>query len=511
MPAFLEERDRNVIPRWRDFRSTVQLGELDENPREHIIKPSQDLVSVLRDWQLHRTVSFAGDLISAALVSGNGAAARDASEFVIALDDDISPALRTLALRVLHGEPVPTEVSPSPFNVGESKTPHPSPEISSTRKRLTEHPSDAILWVDLAYLYVVRGLSAKAERAIRIALNLAPANRFVLRSAARFFIHTDRVDMAHDLIRRSPGYRRDPWLVAAEIAIALSAKRTPWAIKEGFALLSGGNFPQHQLSELGSALGTLEFQSGSTGKARKFFRRSLKSPNDNSLAQAKWISRVMSGIFGDMSVETYQIARPFEASAYEAFIQADWKRSLASSIQWLGDQPFSSRPTSLAGYIAATLLEDFSTAENLANFGLVANPGESGCHINLAYCYASTGRLEQSLKELSKIRVADGEEWVEAAIDANHGLVAFRDGRTDVARKFYQEAVRKAGLILDKRTQTMALIHWASEEIGLKDSNSERLLTEAREAAKKAPGSDMPYLLDRLDDRIGRSRAQQKT
>jgi hypothetical protein len=52
------------------------------------------------------------------------------------------------------------------------------------------------------------------------ALQLAPQNRHVLRSAARLFLHVGDPECAHDLVARNDATKNDPWLIAAEIAIA---------------------------------------------------------------------------------------------------------------------------------------------------------------------------------------------------------------------------------------------------------------------------------------------------
>jgi Flp pilus assembly protein TadD len=340
--------------------------------------------------------------------------------------------------------------------------------------------------MDLAYLYAVRGLSRKAERCTRIALNLAPRNRFILRSSARFFVHVGRADIAHDLIRRSPGYKEDPWLLAAEVSVALAAKRTPWSTRESFSILNAAKFGPHHVSELSSALGTLEFNSGNASKAKKLLRRSLQKPNDNSLAQAKWIWRQVWGMPADFNVDEFKIDRPFEAAAFEALGQSDWNRAFSSARLWLVDEPFSSDPARLGSYVAATVFEDFARAEALAAFGLIANPDDAGLHIDLAFSYASTGRREEAYKELSKIGTSESEDWLGAAIEANYGLLAFRGGYVEAGRKHYEAAVREADLIADKRTKLTALVYWATEELALPDSNSVRLLAEALETNKAA-------------------------
>ena len=392
MSQFWQDRERNVIPRWRDFLTTVLLGELNVPAPARDIRPPSDLADLAADWDQNRSVSFAGDLISAALVNGDLSAARDASEFVLFSAGEVTQPLKALARRILTGELRTPVLASEPLEFNGVQGSQRSAEISITRKMLREYPSDAVLWMDFAYLYAARGLAKKAERAVRVALNLAPANRFVLRSAARFFVHIGRPDIAHDIIRRAQGYKRDPWLLAAEVSVAMTAGRTPWSTRESFSLLSANNFCPHHVSELSSALGTLEFHSGNSSKAKKLFRRSLVQPNDNSLAQAK---RIWSDVWGepaDFTVDQFKIDRPFEAQAFEALTRSDWEGALIAVLKWLTDQPFSSEPVRLASYLASTVFEDFARAEDLLNFGLVANPDHQGLRLGLAQNWAPRNR-----------------------------------------------------------------------------------------------------------------------
>ncbi len=380
-----------------DFRSTVEMGELDVAVVEGgTFGLVPDLTELSTDWQQNRSRSFAGDLISAALVSGTLEVAREAANFIISTDPDVRTPLSLLAQRVLSGNSTPAQFGIVAPDLRAEQSNRPSKQIATARKRLVEHPRDAILWIDLAYMYAVRGIHDKAERAVRIALGLAPLNRFVLRSAARFFIHRNRLDIAHDLIRLSPRLRFDPWLLAAEVSIALSAKRSPRSVKEGLELISSGNFSDRDISELTSAIGTLEFKSGSNSKAKKLFRKALINPNDNSLAQAKWISKEMNGLQADIQVRDFQVARPYEAAAYEAYARTEWSRALEWSLKWLGDQPFSSRPAHLASFLASGIFEDFAQSESISKFGLVANPDDPAFHLNLAFCYANLYRPQDA-------------------------------------------------------------------------------------------------------------------
>ena len=481
----------------------MQLGELDI-PSETRNPPIllHDLTSVSSDWNEHRSIAFAGDLISAAIVSGDFAAAREAAQFIASLPRAVSPILRKMAMRTLGNDIVPSGMALETFALDRFQKSMQSEEISAARKQLADYPSNAILWMDLAFLYAIRGHSSKAERAARIALNLAPNNRFVLRAAARFFVHIDRPDVALDVIRKARGLTRDPWLVAAEVAISIAAERIPQSVGTGLSLINSDHFHTRDVSELSSAIGTLEFRAGSLKKAKKLFKTSLISPNDNSLAQATWISREINGLRVNITGANFQIARPFEAKTYRAFVDAEWMDAFGFALQWINDQPFSSRPVHMASYIAACIFENFAESERITKFGLVANPSDPGCFISLAFCYANTNRTKEAAEELAKIKPSDIEGWVDAAVDANFGLIAFREGRVQEGRRRYAESVRKAKLLPERNTEVSALTNWALEEIVLKDSQSARLLDDAAKLMTKESSADLKVLLKRLSERI---------
>jgi tetratricopeptide (TPR) repeat protein len=500
MAEFIEDQTRNVIPRWRDFKTTIQLGDLntDRTAIKSTFQPLHDLSSLTAEWTQHRSLAFAGDLMGAAVVAENTIAAKEAAEFVLQTTEELSPSLYALAMRVRKGgNESPIDINPA--DLSSRFGPGPNTDIAGLRARIIAHPSDAILWMDFGYFYATQGMLRQAERAVRIALNLMPTNRFVLRSAARFFIHAGRIDIAHDLILRAPNYKVDPWLSAAEIAVALSAKRTPRSTYEGMSMIASGRFSVHHLSELHSALGSQEFEAGSVRKARKLFRQSLVQPTDNSLAQAKWMAREINALAVNFEVANFEIQRPFEAEAYEAFTQGRWPEAYTSSLNWLADQPFSSRPAQFAAYLATTIFGEYQKGLELSDFGLKANPGNVSLRVNRIYCLALIGHFEDALKELRNVKPSSEEEWVETAVEANYGLIAFLQGNPVQGRQRYESAISIADCLPNKKTKVMALVNWAKQESVLIDSRASRLYQEARELSKEVQHSaDLAFILDRL-------------
>lgn len=500
MAEFIEDKQRNVIPRWRDFKTTVLIGELntDSGLESEPSGVHHDLSSLTHDWAQNRSLAFAGDLLSAALVAGNADAAKEAAEFVIEAKGAASPSLHNLAMRVLDKRSASFS-NPIPADLSRTLIRGSHPDITYIRHRLSNHPLDAILWMDFGYFYATQGMLRQAERAVRIALNLRPTNRFVLRSAARFFIHAGRIDIAHDIILRAPNHKLDPWLSAAEIAIALSAQRTPRSTFEAQRMMASDNFAAHHLSELSSALGTQEFETGNVRKARKLLRRSLTAPTDNSLAQASWMARDINALAVNFEVSDFAIQRPYEAKLYEASAAGQWADALESSINWLYDQPFSSRPAQAATHLASAIFEDYQKGLAVADFGLMVNPHNVSLRIGRIYCLASMGKTEAALADLKTVRPSNEEEWVETAVEANYGLIAFKSGDPTVGRLQYEKAVGIADHLPSKKTKFMALINWARQELYLRDSRSALLYAQAKELSKGILYSpEVPFLLDRL-------------
>jgi hypothetical protein len=89
-------------------------------------------------------------------------------------------------------------------------------------------------------------------------------------------------------VRDESVVREDPWLLAAEVAVASVAGRRPMFVRQGRKVLESGRLPALQTAKLASAIATLEMTAGDTRSARRLFRESLVDPTDNSLAQAGW-------------------------------------------------------------------------------------------------------------------------------------------------------------------------------------------------------------------------------
>ncbi len=336
MTAFLNQLNRNIVPRWRDFKTTRALGELQDSSsrKSEALGTPAELEELVREWELNRTLSFATDLISGAYVLGQYHIAKEAAEYVLNHKRS-SVVARDIARLVLsHGQqPGIITCNPPILQIeGYWRL------IHGLRQRLIEEPRNAIVRVDMARAYTILGLPDKAASAMEVALALAPDNRFVLRSATRLFLHMDDADHAHKLLFRSPATRVDPWLLAAEIAVASISGKSSRLIKAGLQMLSSETIPLFHLSELAGTLGTQEFLNGGIKKARKLLFKALIEPTENSLAQAVWVKHQDAGLL--LEDRLFETPCSFEARAYKFYTLGEWPEAEIAALDWYYDQLF---------------------------------------------------------------------------------------------------------------------------------------------------------------------------
>ncbi|UVT14971.1 MAG: hypothetical protein H8K04_14185 [Nitrospira sp.] len=285
---------------------------------------------------------------------------------------------------------------------------------------------------------------------------------------------------------RAAATKRDPWLVAAEIAVASAAGRTPKFVKTARELIESKKFHPAHIAELASALGTLELESGKVRLMKQLFRKALESPTENSVAQAAWISRRI----GNWGFETKLLEAPrsYEACAWTSIMQQGWQDSLSAAEFWLSDEPFAKRPTVFGSWVALTMAPDFAKAERIAQHGLNRHKDDFLLLNNVVVALTYQGRYDDAMTYFERISVSESEGPHRATYLATNGLLTFRLGVPDEGRRLYRMAVNEA----KKKSQTLlavwALLHLAKEEYRIAPIKGDEVLKEAR--------AEFPKLLD---------------
>lgn len=476
MANIFENKDRRVVPNWRSFRKTSVLGELDSINLKNIkkIKIPLSIDDYILDWQENKTVSFASDLLSAALANGlfENESVHEAADYILKHPKSSTETQRKLAFKVLSYSK-PEKIFDKLKNLSIEdldciiNTDIVRNKIRVLKNQIKNFQYNAILYVELSRNYSILGQTEKSINAMKIALFLAPENRFILRSAVRLFAHIGDFEMAHDIVRKSNIVVSDPWIMSSEIAMATIRNRSSRFIKKGLEVIQSKNVNPFNFSELASSLGTLELINGNNKKSRTLFYSSLISPNDNSLAQAEWASSKDINLVIDPF--SFNINQNYEALALEQFGLQKYEEAISNACKWFIDMPFSKRPVMLGSHIAGTFLNDNEKSRSFLKAGLLAHPNDPQLLNNLVYSYAEDNQIPEAIEYLEKINENEKNEPItQICIKATRGLVYFRSNLFDQGRQCYLEAIKEAHEINNQFYNWLALLNYAREEILIK-------------------------------------------
>jgi tetratricopeptide (TPR) repeat protein len=309
-------------------------------------------------------------------------------------------------------------------------------------------PYDAIGQIEMAWNYLVIGRMDKAERCIKWALTVAPHNRYVLRSACRFYIHRSEHDRAKRLLQKSGLTRTDPWIAAALVSVEQALKQAPAQIKPLQELGQNKGISPLARSELLAALGDFHFGEGDRKRSKKLFTEALQQPTDNALAQAvNWISVDAHEEAGKM-VQLAHVKAPYEAEALVHYYNTDWDECLKQVANWRADQPFSGRPYIFQSFLLAVMKDDSKAALQVLEAGMVVDPHDPTLKNNKVFSLLNLGRTEEANAVLATIDSDGLNPEAKIADTATRGLYRYRTAKSakdiEEARDLYSKAIALA-------------------------------------------------------------------
>lgn len=506
MAFFFKDEERYLIPNWRNFQSTTRLGELGAF---NMVKKSptikEDITDLIDGWKKNKTLGYASDLISGASVFSfdENIEVINAAKFILDNEGLISSVLKSVSTEIVYGKKSSdvnlefTSVE-NLYQFHIEKTPV-HDKIRFFKRLISSTPRNPINYVELARYYLYLGQNEQAKKTLYIALNLAPDNRFVLRSAVRFFVHNQELDIAHRVLKKSENTQIDPWLLATELAISLMRGKTSRLMKKGFSIVDSKKHKAFNISELSGSLATVEFINGNVKNSKKLFQTSLIAPNDNSVAQVEW----MSNYYKDLKLYNINPSLDsFEALTYENIFNDNWSDADKNAQLWLLDQPFSSRPVISCSFIACAITEDYELAKKICKIGLLSNPNDTVILNNLAYASLKSGDIETAGSVLAHIKMLGYNSLDingQIIATATLGLYLFRTGNLDMGRDYYNKAILKAKEIKQNELMVYAAIHLAMEEIFAKTSHVETIMAMVEyEYEKIAYDSGLGFMKHKL-------------
>jgi tetratricopeptide (TPR) repeat protein len=493
------DKNRKVIPRLRDFKTTLILGELHSASSGAVndVFPEVSIDDELEDWENNRTLSFATDVVGTGFVLGLTDKVQEAADFILSEEVQATDLQKRIARQVKDsGYCVHLATTQEILPDSSELINHSREQVQKYRRQLRRAPRNPVKLVELSREFATLGSLKKALRSMDTAVALAPTNRFVLRSATKLYVHAGEIDKAHFILRRAPSLRFDPWLLAAEIAVASMRGQTSRHINVGLKQIADTNFNPFDISELASAVATLEMENAKSRIARKLFYQALRRPTENSIAQAEWASHTISSF--DIDVREFDVPRNFEALASDFYQKGEWGLAIDQGKNWILDQPFALSPVLFTG-TTASVIDDFDLSEKVYNFGLRANPANTVLRNNLAYVLATNNMPEEAEKELEMIERSTlpiGEKITTTATD---GLIKFRKGFHQEGRQLYQNAIKIAQDNNEPGYALRALAFLAREEITAKTEYARKTYTILENEAKRFhPTQELDILLNKL-------------
>lgn len=477
------------------------LGELNSPFNVHAKSDtSLSIDEYIEDWQNNKTVAHAGDLISAAVVNGleNNEKVFEAANFILSNSESTTAIQRSLANKIISSSVGKRTLFKLDSIGSEDFSGYINPKliwekIKLLRKAAREFAYNPIIWVELSRHYSILGLKDQSIKTMKIALHLAPENRFVLRCATRLFAHYNDLEYSHDLLRKNRLTSFDPWLTSAEIALATLRDRTSRFMQKGASMINSKNFSPFSLTELESSIGTVELINGSTKKSRILFNKSLIDPNDNSLAQAEWASKKDKQIVVNPSIFTVQ--HNFEAKALDDFQNENFSDALDNSVRWFLDMPFLKRPVMLGSHIASALLDDQEKSREFLKAGLISHPNDPQLINNIVYSLALENKTDEAMDYLEKITAGTSmEKTTEVCLTATRGLIYFRTGFADIGRQLYQNAIEDAKDIESEYFNWLAILNYAREELLLKSEYVDSVMEAVVKIPDEKSGADIKKL-----------------
>ena len=467
---------RFLIPRWRRLTVTSATAELAipkaEDEPVDIGAASTEFDEKLSRWRESPTLVTAAELVGAALVEARESEVVDAARLLTARGSTATVLLRRLAERCVN------RARPRLLS-GSAQIPDYGSEKRVWRHRVRLHPRSALAWVELSLLDIVGGRESSALRSMLVALQLAPTNRHVLRSAARLFLQLRDPQRAYDVIAKSDRIRRDPWLVAAELSLAALAMRNPRHFGLGRRLILDGDVVPRQFTELAGAIGTLELIAGNQKNARAFFRKSVIAPTGNALAQAEWAAPTI-GI--DLAGKSFfaLVTEIDEARAFQLLNAESFSQVPDACRDWSQAEPYSIRPYEISSS-ASALVEDHHLTLKTARSGLMIRQKSYTLLNNSAFALASLGQFAEAERILRRIGAGAGRHW--SVSEANRGLLAMRKGQYDVGITHYRRAIRDFRGRGEGRSADIAFLYMAREAALAELPDAGKLVERARELA----------------------------
>lgn len=446
--------NRLVLPQWLPFRQAALQREANtfvdpRRPTEYSAS-SAAFADALAEFEKAPSPFVACELMGIAEVLGNRSIARRIAEYVLT-QSFVGNVAHAQARSILGEIVVPYEDDKE--------------RIRLAKRRVRDFPRDAIAWVEQARLYTILGQHGKARRAILAALHLAPADRYVVRAAIRYFAHSGEWDMALAYAKKAVSLTTDPLIVGPFLSVCTHLNTFPRQMKPTVerALRSRNVFVNSEALE---AIGTMEIMSGALKKSRRFFKRAWIDPAKAVVSHSQWVIREHLPTLAEEKQIDY--SQNQQALSWLRYSILDFDGALARTLEWGLEEPYSREPFIL-GSNAACLMDDFSGAEMALKLGLLANPKDETLLNNLAFAQLRAGKVDEAERTFAPLfHILTKPDQV--APVATYGLLLMSKGQLTEGTNYYLEAMKRAKDTGDDRLMIRAALNLLISSVDIMQS-----------------------------------------
>ncbi len=221
----IEGLPRRVIPRWRDFRTAAELGELSTG-RSSAARPKipSALQSLLRLWKTHQSEIIAGELLSASWLERCWETAAEAAKYLLRRGSSAQELTKNFARTII--EDIENEQNAVRIPVLDRAA------VQSIRSALRLYPRDAMGRCEISGIIRLSVNWKKPGGQSRLLSPSRPTIGILFSSVSRCFVHLGEPDLALRILRSAIAGKSDPWLVAAHLSIAQITGKTGRLYKE---------------------------------------------------------------------------------------------------------------------------------------------------------------------------------------------------------------------------------------------------------------------------------------
>jgi len=479
MSGTFDDTNRQAIPRWLDYAAACSLGLLRSMREQEDVQRREGQTSrVGLEWLGSPSLAIAIDLVAEALILKNfeSEEAIKAANYVIDEAPSSYILVRELANHFLEPASGYTNLS-LVANIDVDRA-----RVACLKKSTRTNPFNPIAWSDLSLCYATFGQIEKARLAMKVALALGKSNRFILRSAARCFVHLDEPDHAVTILRESGLCPIDPWIASAEIAISEDVGFSSKCINKAKNLVRDDNFSHFSRSELTVELGTMEMKNGSIKRAKTLMRQALRDPSENALAQAEWMAtqlRIDIGQMGD------KVPASYEAQYRHLYRDKRFADSLTAAEMWGRFQPLCDRAFIQSSFIATLFLNDMPRAIHIVESAPATHRNNPILINNYAFALAQLGDIEKATQAIQKVNLHDLSDRDKFTLSATLGFISFRTSDVEQGRKLYSGAVQGFQRIRDSLSAVIAAYFWAIEEKRIGSPSAASLISDVKMRVKR--------------------------